>query len=252
MIYDEKAARREEETYRTKSARERRQFVRDAISPERTDTIVSIGPGPGFEPAEIAATVDSTSIIGIDRSPAMLSLAKERCAQYESVSLIEGDATAIPLPRNSVDTAIAVQVYGYCENLRTAFSELRRVLRPTGEALVYVTDWETLVWRTRNPDLAKRVYTAWQSHCTWPRLGSTLKTALQKENVAIRAVKPFTICNTSLDQTFSGSLVPEVRDHTAKALGEGTADAWLQAIRDTEQAGETFFSLTGYLYRLRP
>lgn len=250
MVYDAKAARREEEIYRTSAAAERRCRVREALDPAPDETVLSLGPGPGFEPAELAAECDVRSVIGVERSPAMLGLADERCGEDEGVELVEGEATALPLSDEAVDAAVSVQVYGYVEELEEALAELERVLRPGASAVVYVTDWETLVWRVGDPDFAARVYEAWKRHCTRPRLGSEMTAPLREAGFRVERVEPYTICNTSLAGTFAGRLVPEVRDHTADVLSREVADAWESAVRNRERAGETFFALTGSLYRV--
>lgn len=250
MIYDEEAAKREEKTYRTSGAVERRRRVRAALDLDGGESVLSLGPGPGFEPAELIAETDAGAVIGVEKSEAMLALAADRCAPHGSVSLIEGEVTALPLPDDAVDAAVSVQVYGYVDALDDALAELKRVLRPGGHAIVYATDWETLVWRVGDPALATRVYGAWQSHCTRPRLGSELAGPLRAAGFRIERVEPYPICNTSLDETFAGCLVPEVREHTAAVLDQQTAETWTAAIRERERRGETFFSLTGSLYRV--
>ncbi|WP_254543800.1 methyltransferase domain-containing protein [Halomarina pelagica] len=249
-VYDAEAARREEAVYRTQAAAERRRRVREALDLDGGETVLSLGPGPGFEPAELAAAVDVRSVIGVERSEAMLALAAERCASDDAVSLIAGEATALPLPDGTVDAALSVQVYGYVDALDDALVELARVLRPGGRAVVYATDWETLVWRVGDPDLAERVYDAWDGHCARPRLGSALAAPLRNAGLRVEYVEPYAICNASLENTFAGRLVPAVREHTADVLDRATADAWTGAVRDRERAGETFFCLTGSLYRV--
>jgi ubiquinone/menaquinone biosynthesis C-methylase UbiE len=250
MVCDAEDVRREEAVYRTPAAAERRRRVREALAPGDDAFVLSLGPGPGFEPAELAATSDVRCVVGIDRSKAMLALADKWCGSDDRVSLIEGEATTLPLAAGSVDAAISVQVYGYVDALDDALTELARVLRHDGQAVVYVTDWKTLVWRVGDFELAERVYEAWQDSCVRPRLGSTLATPLRKAGFQIESIEPYAICNTSLDGTFAGRLVPEVKDHTAEVLNQDAAETWTEAIRERERAGETFFSLTGSLYHV--
>lgn len=100
IVYDMEAACREEAIYRTPAAVDRRRRIRQALSPTSGETVLSLGPGPGFEPLELASLTDVESVIGVDQSRAMLELARNRCASTENVSLIEGEATALPSPVN--------------------------------------------------------------------------------------------------------------------------------------------------------
>ena len=241
-VYDAEAARREEATYRTPGAVERRRRVREVLSPDIGDVVLSLGPGPGFEPAELANDYDVESVIGVERSQAMLALAAERCGADEDVELLAGEATGLPLVDESIDAALSVQVYGYVDALETALSELARVLRPGGSAVVYVTDWETLVWRVGDPELAARVSRTWKSHCVRPRLGSEMTTPLRAAGFHIEPVEPYTICNTTLDGTFAGRWkYGHIGTHTVR---------WERTVRSRERAGRTFFSLTGSLYHV--
>lgn len=91
-------------------------------------------------------TSGQEEIHAIDRSAAMLDLARDRCELLSQVSLTAADATALPIADGSIDAATAVQVYEYVEHLESAPAELVRVLRPGGRAVVYDTDFASIVW----------------------------------------------------------------------------------------------------------
>jgi len=80
---------------------------------------------------------------GLDSSPAMLRQAikySTKCNFY--VNLITADALSLPFPDNTFDWAISVAAYHHIrgrEEREKAFRELRRVLKPKGEA--FVTVW---------------------------------------------------------------------------------------------------------------
>jgi tRNA (uracil-5-)-methyltransferase TRM9 len=79
---------------------------------------------------------------GVDTSPAMLRQALRYSAkQAFYANLITADALALPFREHTFDWAISVATYhhiqGESERVK-AFAELRRVLRPGGEALITV------------------------------------------------------------------------------------------------------------------
>jgi len=161
LDYDEAEARQEEAIYRTPAAAARRERVRGLLAPEPGDTVLSIGCGPGFEPAEIGWAVGNEGHVhGIDRSQAMLELARERCASLPQVTVLQGDAGDLPVADESVDAAVAVQVFEYLETVSSAVAELARVLRPGGSAVVCDADFASLVWRSPNPERMARVLKA--------------------------------------------------------------------------------------------
>ncbi len=90
------------------------------------DRVLDVGCGPGFYCLELSEIVGSSgSVVGVDSSPAMLHLARARCAGRENVELLEGEATALPVESGTFDGAICVQVLEYvsddgCGSRRTA------------------------------------------------------------------------------------------------------------------------------------
>ncbi|GGM26130.1 methyltransferase domain-containing protein [Haloarcula argentinensis] len=251
LDYDEAEARQEEAIYRTPAAAARRERVRDLLAPEPGDTVLSVGCGPGFEPAEIGWAVGNEGHVhGIDRSEPMLELARERCAPLPQVTLSQGDADGLPVADESVDGAVAVQVFEYLETVASAVSELNRVLQPGGSAVVCDADFASLVWRSPDPERMAHVLDAFDDHCPHPRLGSRLAPVLREGGLAVNQVEPNAIVNTSLDDTFAAHLMAFIEDYVAEheVLGPTAAQAWADDLREQAAHGETFFSFTQYCY----
>ncbi|QLD86946.1 methyltransferase domain-containing protein [Natronomonas halophila] len=255
LEYTEAEAKQEEATYRTPSMGSRRRLVRDRLDLRAGEDVLSLGCGPGFEPAELAEAVGPEGHVhAIDRSEAMLALAKRRCGGNPRVTLTEADVTDVPLSDESVDAATAVQVYAYVDALDTALAELHRVLRPGGRAVVYDTDFDSLVWHSSDSERTERVLTAFDDHCPRPHLGSRLGPRLRDAGLTVERVEPNSILNTRLDEdTFSYHLMAAIRDYVVDRdlIAVDEADAWVEDLRRIEERGETFFSLTQYLYVVR-
>lgn len=75
-------------------------------------------------------------VFAVDRSPEMLGLARERLDGFANAEVRRGDLRKLPLEDASLDVAILALVLHYVVDLERAFSELHRVLRPSGRALV--------------------------------------------------------------------------------------------------------------------
>ncbi len=256
LAYHEQAAKQEERIYRTSAAATRRRRVRDLLDPSAGDSVLSIGCGPGFEPAELAPVVgDDGRVLGVDRSKAMLRLAADRCRSREQVSLAASDAAALPVTTGTVDAATAVQVYEYVPDIDAALAELNRVLAPDGHAVICDADWDGVVWRSPNPERMARVLEAFDDHCPHPRLGSRLVPKLRAAGFRVEAVVPTTVAETGLDEdAFVTHLLPAVESFVAdhEAIGPDEAAAWTEDLRAADRRGETFFSYTQYLYRVSP
>jgi len=85
----------------------------------------------------------SFELWGLDSSPAMLRQAVRYSTKFKFyVNLVAGDALSLPFADNTFDWAISVAAYHHIrgrEEREKAFEELRRVLKPRGEA--FVTVW---------------------------------------------------------------------------------------------------------------
>jgi ubiquinone/menaquinone biosynthesis C-methylase UbiE len=102
--------------------------------------LVNIGcaHGPDFLPFR-----QGFELSGVDSSPAMLRQAIRYSTKFKFyVNLVVADAASLPFPDNTFDWAVSVATYHHIrgrEEREKAFEELRRVLKPKGEA--FVTVW---------------------------------------------------------------------------------------------------------------
>ncbi|QIO22686.1 class I SAM-dependent methyltransferase [Haloarcula sp. JP-L23] len=112
-------------------------FVDDA---DGVGTALDVGCGNGRH-AELLADV-ADRVLGLDASRTLLCEARDRIGPR--VSLLQGDATRLPLRADSVDLAIYVATLHHlptAADRRASLDELARVLRPDGRALV--SAWST-------------------------------------------------------------------------------------------------------------
>ncbi len=99
-------------------------------------TVLDAGTGTGYLAGMMALLVGN--VIGVDCSPAMLTLAGEKMAQagYQHVSFREGMAEHLPLATGSVDVAMCHMLLHHVVSPRTVLAELIRVVRPGGYLLI--------------------------------------------------------------------------------------------------------------------
>jgi tRNA (uracil-5-)-methyltransferase TRM9 len=102
--------------------------------------------GPDFLPFK-----DNFELWGVDFSMQMVKLARKYADKFKfEVKLAVADATFLPYPDNTFDWAIAVATYHHIQGGKQrhkAFQELRRVLKPGGEAFVTVWNrWQPAFW----------------------------------------------------------------------------------------------------------
>ncbi|MBX0326020.1 class I SAM-dependent methyltransferase [Halomicroarcula sp. F13] len=112
-------------------------FVADA---DGVETALDVGCGNGRHAALLADVADR--VVGLDASRALLREAHDRVGRR--VSLVQGDATRLPLTADSVDLAVYVATLHHlptAADRRASLDELARVLAPGSSALV--SAWST-------------------------------------------------------------------------------------------------------------
>ena len=102
--------------------------------------------GPDFLPFK-----QSFDLYGVDFSTEMLRFARKYAQKFNFVvNLSLADASRLPYRDETFDWAISVATYHHIEgedNRRAALNELRRVLKPGGEAFITVWNrWQPRFW----------------------------------------------------------------------------------------------------------
>jgi arsenite methyltransferase len=164
ITYDEEPARRIQLLSETADLRAQRQLVIELLAPKPGWRVLDVGCGPGHLTRELAEAVGPTGqVCGADISEHMLSL-----AQHQGVELVHLTDSTLPFESESFDAAVATQVYEFVEQLPLALSELHRVLRVGGTALILDTDWDSLVWHSGDPERMNRVIDGWRQRVAHP------------------------------------------------------------------------------------
>ena len=115
-----------------------RQTLGHDLSELKGKKVLDAGAGTG----QISAALLSAGAIvtGVDISPSMLAIAKERCAQYADFTPLEGDLRKLPFPDNSFDMVTSRWVLEFVPGWPKAIRELRRVLKPEGTMVLIFTN----------------------------------------------------------------------------------------------------------------
>ncbi|TDX22974.1 malonyl-CoA O-methyltransferase [Modicisalibacter xianhensis] len=116
--------------------------------PPRAGTVLDLGCGPGHWTARLSQHYQRCAI-GLDLAPGMLIEAQRRHGRQGY--WLCGDATALPLKNHSIELMFSNLAIQWCCDHNALFTELYRVLKPGGRALL-----NTLV-----PGTLKEVSYAW-------------------------------------------------------------------------------------------
>jgi len=243
LRYDEEPARRIAALNATPEIQAQRRRVIELLAPRPGEHVLDVGCGPGHLAQEIADLVEpGGSVVGVDVSEHMLRLAAGLGVQVMHMP----DAT-LPLQDDSIDAAVASQVYEFVSDLPGALAELHRVLRPGGRAVILDTDWDSLVWHSSDPYRMRAVIDGWRRRTADPCLPRTLAGRLRDVGLEVTLRQTFTIFDVS---GHPGSYSAHQIEHLgASALGvEADVDAWASDLRAMAQAENYFFSLNRYVF----
>jgi arsenite methyltransferase len=246
LVFDDETGKQLEELYRLRDAVRRRRLVREALAARRGERILDVGCGPGFYCAELIEEVGPEgSIVGIDTSPQMLSLARRRCPGAE---LHEGDATALPVEDGRLDAALSVQVLEYVEDATAALVELYRALRPGGRVLVWDVDWATVSWHSADPVRMDRVLAAWDEHLAHPSLPRTLVPRMRSVGFDRIEVEGHSFATADFDpDSYGPSIIPVIESF----VGGDEAEAWAAEQRQLGEHGDFFFACIQFCFTAR-
>jgi SAM-dependent methyltransferase len=108
-----------------------REAVRRHLRPSQGMTLVDIGAGTGQFAAAFSDWFD-LSVLAVEPSAAM----RDQIPRTPAIQVLEGNASALPLPDESADAAWLSLVLHHIPDLGVAAHEIRRVLRPGAPVLI--------------------------------------------------------------------------------------------------------------------
>jgi ubiquinone/menaquinone biosynthesis C-methylase UbiE len=108
--------------------------VREFVLARGDERAVDVGTGAGALALALAPLVGE--VVGVDRVPELLALARERTAGLANVRFVEADGTALPFPDFSFDLAGTMRTLHHVHRPELVVAELARVTRPGGHVLV--------------------------------------------------------------------------------------------------------------------
>jgi arsenite methyltransferase len=249
LVFDEKIVEQLEVIYRSRDILRRRKLVYDALDAQPGERILDAGCGPGFYTRELLDQVGPDgSLMGVDRSPQMLAVARSRCEGHPNVTFKEGDVTKLPVESEGFDRAVSVQVLEYVEDLGAALSEMHRALRPGGRAVIWDVDWTTLSWHSEDPARMARVLAVWDEHLAAPSLPRRLSARLRAAGFEDVRMDGHAFATAELSaETYGGATLPVIERYV-REQGAADVDAWVEEQHALSERGEFYFACIQFCF----
>lgn len=247
-FYNAEMAARQEQMARTKDMVRQRAEIMRLLSPGPGEKILEIGSGNGILVRELIEAVGPGGrVVGLDASDAILDMARHICPNGE---FVHGDAVNLPFDDGTFDAVVAAQVLCFLDDVDCAVTEMYRVLKPGGRVVVLDTDWDTLVWKSDDPELMARVVNEYKAVYSDAGLPRSLPSRLARAGFSNIDMESFVVLNTIFGEDtyarqsaeFATSIMEKSPDFTPQ---EQTA--WLEGQEELARANEFFFSLNRYL-----
>ncbi|MFI0740703.1 methyltransferase domain-containing protein [Streptomyces sp. NPDC021100] len=229
-----------------------RAHLRSLLALRPGERVLDAGCGPGYLLEEMARETGPDGVLrGVDVSASMLDLARRRCGGDGRVGLEEGRCEELPFPDGSFDAVVSSQVLEYVEDVEGALAEFARVLRPGGRVVVLDTDWDSLVWHTRDRARMRHVLRLWDDHVADPRLPERLGPLLAGAGLREERLTTLTFVNRACHPgVYSHWQLGFVEAFLAGHPGADpeTTRAWGDEQRELARTGRFFYSLGRYAF----
>jgi arsenite methyltransferase len=249
LVFDEKIVEQLEVLYRSRDVLRRRQLVYEALGAQPGDRVLDVGCGPGFYSRELLDQVGQEgSVTGVDQSPQMLAVARRRSEGFGNARFEEGDATSLPVPSDSFDRALSVQVLEYVADTPTALAEIHRALRPGGRVVIWDVDWAAVSWHSENAARMDRVLKAWDEHLAHASLPRSLAPSLRAAGFEDVRMDGHAFATAELsEETYGGAALPVIERYV-RQQGSADVDAWAEEQRALGERGEFYFACMQFCF----
>lgn len=212
------------------------------------EACLDLGSGTGTMTRRLAGLVGPDGrVVGVEPNGMLRRVAMERATAIGlELEFVQGLATEIPLPDESVDVVWCERVLQHVPDAQAAVTEIARVLRPGGRALLLDSDHASRVESDIEPEVASALVAAFMGQLANPRAARQLP---RQAMAAGLEVDP-DIGSSALvypQEVLAGSELTRLAAEQAVADGaisRAQADDALRSQAEAARAGWAFSSIT--------
>lgn len=230
------------------TGRDYKRRLLDALDLRPGQVVIDVGCGPGTDlPAMASAVTGIGAVIGLDLDPAMRSAARQRIRGVPAVSVVGGDAHALPLRAESVDRVRFDRVLQHVADPARTLAEVRRVLRPGGLVGLAEPDWGTLAIDDVDEQTSGAFTRFVAGRVRNSSIGRQLPRLATRAGLAVRGVEATAVVYRD---PVEAEQILGLRRNLSRAIAAGAVDEtagrrWLERVSDGPAlASFTFYTIT--------
>ena len=213
--------------------------------------ILDGGCGLGDVARDLAARVGRHGrVVGIDRSEAMVTEARQRSQGTElPVEFYVQDIHHLDFPSESFDACRSSRVFIYLDDPRQALSELVRLTRPGGSVVLFEPEFDS--WVLDGPDrtVVRKLVHFWTDQLRNPWIGRQLPGLFHSLGISDVSVTPVVgIWYVHTLEAFGLHSVLEKAVQQA-VVTQAQVDEWLRFLRTADKNGTFYGAMTGLVVR---
>jgi ubiquinone/menaquinone biosynthesis C-methylase UbiE len=211
-------------------------------------TVLDVGCGTGDDVRDLGTLVGPRGrIIGVDRSGAMITEAKNRHAKSGlPLEFVEGDAQDLEFPDASFDRCRTERMLMHLDRPQQALAEMARVVRPGGRIVVFDFDWDTVFVDSPYQQISRRIVQVFSDGIKNGWIGRSLPRLFQEAGLAEITCVPHAV---RIHYAFARHLF---ENHLSKATETGVLPAgevakWWDHLEGADAAGQFHLGFLGFV-----
>ena len=227
------------------------------LEPGAGDTVIDVGCDTGDAARFLAQEYPAVQqIVGVESDERRYQRALERWRNGGADPRVEfrrADARNLPFADATFDKAICAEMLEFVKAPIEALSEIRRVLRPGGTALVVHTDWETQVFATADQARSRRAVIAFAGDGQGAGMGRRLYHLCRQAGFDRVEPMVYTLVNTAWVEDHYAPRVVELMSQWLEGteFGAGELAQWRADVADAVAEGDFFFAVSRFVCRCR-
>lgn len=205
--------------------------------------ILDVGCGVGYDVIGMAKRHEAAAITGVDLSPALLDIARQRAGTLANVTFAAANGTQLPFADGVFDAARIDRSLQHVERPDQIVGEMTRVTRDRGTVLAAEPDWGTFVLHNGDTETSDLLVRAWLKTFRNALIGRMLQGLFVKSGLREVSVRAYPLVLTDYPAANAVYDLERLLSHCVAEtiIPAAMAQDWKIQAKAASDAG-TFFS----------